>query len=91
MSIERHTLLELLQTILRELGEDLGKVFEDARGELRRGYQVYSEVCSGCHSMSQLSYRNLYEEWANDKYFKLLYSKDKILNSLSEREIFNPH
>ena len=25
MSIERHTLLELLQTILRELGEDLGK------------------------------------------------------------------
>ena len=36
-------------------------------------------------------YRNLYEEWANDKYFKLLYSKDKILNSLSEREIFNPH
>ncbi|PDH45237.1 MAG: penicillin acylase family protein [Rhodothermaeota bacterium MED-G18] len=35
-------------------------------------------------------YRNLYEEWANDKYFKLLYSKDKILNSLSEREIFNP-
>ena len=32
------------------------------RGELRRGYQVYSEVCSGCHSMSQLSYRNLYEK-----------------------------
>ena len=28
------------------------------RGELRRGYQVYSEVCSGCHSMSSLSYRN---------------------------------
>ena len=25
MSIERHTLLNLLQTILRELGEDLGK------------------------------------------------------------------
>jgi len=32
------------------------------RGELRRGYQVYSEVCSGCHSISQLSYRNLYEK-----------------------------
>lgn len=32
------------------------------RGELRRGYQVYSEVCSGCHSMSSLSYRNLSEE-----------------------------
>ena len=25
MSIERHTLVNLLQTILRELGEDLGK------------------------------------------------------------------
>ena len=32
------------------------------RGELRRGYQVYTEVCSGCHSMSALSYRNLSEE-----------------------------
>jgi len=32
------------------------------RGELRRGYQVYTEVCSSCHSMSLLSYRNLYED-----------------------------
>ena len=32
------------------------------RGELRRGYQVYSEVCAGCHSISQLSYRNLSEK-----------------------------
>ena len=32
------------------------------RGELRRGYQVYSEVCSSCHSISQLSYRNLAEK-----------------------------
>ena len=29
------------------------------RGELRRGYQVYTEVCSSCHSISELSYRNL--------------------------------
>lgn len=34
----------------------LGK-FE--RASLQRGYQVYSEVCSGCHSMDLLSYRNL--------------------------------
>ena len=32
------------------------------RGELRRGYKVYTEVCAGCHSLSQLSYRNLYEK-----------------------------
>ena len=32
------------------------------RASLQRGYQVYSEVCSGCHSMQYLSYRNLSEE-----------------------------
>jgi len=32
------------------------------RGSLQRGYQVYSEVCSSCHSMKYLSYRNLSEE-----------------------------
>ena len=37
----------------------LGK-FE--RASLQRGYQVYTEVCSGCHSMNLLSYRNLIEE-----------------------------
>ena len=29
------------------------------RGALQRGFQVYKEVCSACHSMHQLSYRNL--------------------------------
>ena len=32
------------------------------RAALQRGYQVYTEVCSGCHSMNLLSYRNLIEE-----------------------------
>ena len=27
--------------------------------QLQRGFQVYRDVCSGCHSMSLLSYRNL--------------------------------
>jgi ubiquinol-cytochrome c reductase cytochrome c1 subunit len=31
------------------------------RAALQRGYQVYSEVCSGCHSMKYVSYRNLAE------------------------------
>jgi ubiquinol-cytochrome c reductase cytochrome c1 subunit len=26
---------------------------------VRRGYQVYKEVCSACHSMNQLAFRNL--------------------------------
>ena len=32
------------------------------RASLQRGYQVYQEVCSGCHSAQYLSYRNLSEE-----------------------------
>jgi ubiquinol-cytochrome c reductase cytochrome c1 subunit len=31
------------------------------RGSLQRGYQVYTEVCSSCHSMKYVSYRNLSE------------------------------
>ena len=32
------------------------------RPSLQRGYQVYTEVCSSCHSMNLLSYRNLGEK-----------------------------
>jgi len=32
------------------------------RASLQRGYQVYTEVCSGCHSVQHLSYRNLSEK-----------------------------
>ena len=32
------------------------------RSALQRGYQVYTEVCSSCHSMKYLSYRNLAEK-----------------------------
>ena len=31
------------------------------RASLQRGFQVYQEVCSGCHSIQHLSYRNLSE------------------------------
>jgi ubiquinol-cytochrome c reductase cytochrome c1 subunit len=29
------------------------------RAQLKRGFQIYSDVCSGCHSMNLMSYRNL--------------------------------
>jgi len=32
------------------------------RASLQRGYQVYQEVCSGCHSAQHVSYRNLSEK-----------------------------
>ena len=31
------------------------------KGQLQRGYKVYKEVCSACHSMNLMSYRNLME------------------------------
>ena len=31
------------------------------RRQLRRGFQVYNEVCSGCHSLRLVAYRNLAE------------------------------
>lgn len=32
------------------------------KAQLQRGYQIYKEVCSSCHSMKQLSFRNLGEK-----------------------------
>lgn len=29
------------------------------RGALRRGFQIYAEVCASCHSLEMLAYRNL--------------------------------
>jgi ubiquinol-cytochrome c reductase cytochrome c1 subunit len=31
------------------------------KGQLQRGYKVYKEVCANCHSMKQVSFRNLAE------------------------------
>jgi ubiquinol-cytochrome c reductase cytochrome c1 subunit len=46
---------------------ETGWSFDGAFGEfdkdaMQRGYQVYREVCSACHSMKLLSYRNLGEK-----------------------------
>lgn len=40
----------------------LGITGKFERASLQRGYQVYQEVCSSCHSMKYLSYRNLGEK-----------------------------
>jgi ubiquinol-cytochrome c reductase cytochrome c1 subunit len=46
--------------------KDIAYTFEGAFGQfdrtqLQRGYKVYKEVCSGCHSMNLISFRNLSE------------------------------
>ena len=32
------------------------------RAQVQRGFQIYKEVCSSCHSMKELHYRNLGEK-----------------------------
>lgn len=34
-------------------------IFLSASHSIRRGYQVYKQVCSACHSMEYLAFRNL--------------------------------
>lgn len=56
-------------TTAQAAGEGAGVIDHDFKHEglfgafdaaqLRRGWQIYQEVCAGCHSMKQLSYRNL--------------------------------
>ncbi len=52
------------------------------KAQLRRGFTVYNEVCSACHSMKLLSYRNLAEPGGPE------YSKDEIKAFIAEKEVF---
>jgi len=45
------------------------------RASLQRGYQVYKQVCSACHAMKQMSYRNLSD---------LGYTEDQIKSLAAE-------
>jgi len=40
------------------------------QGQLRRGYQVFSEICAGCHGLQFVAYRNLAELGFSDKQIK---------------------
>ena len=53
------------------------------RASLQRGYQVYQEVCSGCHSLQHLSYRNLSEEGGPE------FSKSEVKTIASQFEILD--
>jgi len=52
---------EQTEKLLNPGWEFKGFVGKFDRGSLQRGYQVYTEVCSSCHSLKYLSYRNLSE------------------------------
>ena len=53
------------------------------RAAAQRGYQVYAEVCSACHSMSLLAYRNLMELGLTENQVKGLI-KDIVVPDLND-------
>lgn len=50
--------------------------------QLRRGFQIYNEVCSACHSLRLVAYRNL---------SALGYTEDEIKEIAAEKSIRLPH
>ena len=62
------------------------------RSALQRGYQVYNEVCSSCHSIQYLSYRNLTEkggpEFSEEQAKEIAASFEVIDGPNSEGEMF---
>ena len=62
------------------------------RSSLQRGFQVYKEVCSSCHSMQYLSYRNLGEEGGPEFTIDEVKYKisEKIKKSFDPKRILNP-
>ncbi len=59
------------------------------RAALQRGYQVYSEVCSGCHSMKLLYYRDLIDIGFSESQVKTIASDYTVLDGPNdEGEMF---
>ena len=59
------------------------------RGALQRGYQVYSEVCSGCHSMKLLYYRDLIDIGFSEEQVKAIASEFTVIDGPNdEGEMF---
>ena len=48
------------------------------RGALQRGFQVYNEVCAGCHSLRLVAYRNLRE---------IGFTEDRVKKIAAEKEV----
>lgn len=48
------------------------------RAAMQRGFQVYNEVCSNCHSMNLLSYRDLREIGLNEEQVKAVAASKQI-------------
>ena len=51
------------------------------KAQLRRGFEVYNEVCSACHGMKLLSYRNLMETGSTE------FTKAEVQALIAEKEV----
>ncbi|HEY4133754.1 MAG TPA: cytochrome c1 [Alphaproteobacteria bacterium] len=51
------------------------------RASLQRGFQVYKEVCSACHAMSLLSYRNLTALGFSDAEVKAIAASVEVMDT----------
>jgi ubiquinol-cytochrome c reductase cytochrome c1 subunit len=59
------------------------------KASLQRGFQVYSQVCSACHGMDYLSYRNLSEIGYNEDEIKAIAGQYTIMDGPNdEGEMF---
>lgn len=48
------------------------------RGELQRGFQVYKEVCAGCHSLDYIAFRNLADLGFNELEIKAIAAEYEV-------------
>ncbi|EKV26617.1 ubiquinol cytochrome C oxidoreductase, cytochrome C1 subunit [Caenispirillum salinarum AK4] len=48
------------------------------KAQLQRGFQIYNEICSSCHGLSLVAYRNLQE---------IGFSEDQVKNIAAQREV----
>ncbi|XP_064364076.1 cytochrome c1, heme protein, mitochondrial [Dromaius novaehollandiae] len=53
-------------------------------GSLRRGYQVYKQVCSACHSMEYLAFRNLIGVTHTEEEVKALAEEVEVVDGPNE-------
>lgn len=59
------------------------------RAALQRGFQVYRQVCSACHSMKRVAYRNLSALGYSEEEIKALAAEDVVMDGPNdEGEMF---
>lgn len=60
------------------------------RGSAQRGYQVYSEVCAACHSLSLVAYRNLADIGFTENEVKAIAAEAEVIDGPNaEGEMFD--